>query len=84
MAPMRNGALMRGFESSGLTDTSAARDGNARTSTNHGAHTMRDITPRHASSSRGCVVAATFCETDGERVRAMFRVMNPEKLTHVA
>ena len=32
----------------------------------------------------GHVVATTFCETDGERVRAMYRVMNPEKLTHVA
>jgi RNA polymerase sigma-70 factor (ECF subfamily) len=32
---------------------------------------------------RGRVFGATFCETDGERVTAMYRVMNPEKLTHV-
>ena len=32
----------------------------------------------------GHVFAATFCETDGERILAMYRVLNPEKLTHVA
>jgi len=32
----------------------------------------------------GHLFAATFCETDGERVVAMYRVLNPEKLTHVA
>jgi RNA polymerase sigma-70 factor (ECF subfamily) len=26
------------------------------------------------------VFAATFCETDGERLTALYRVMNPEKL----
>jgi len=31
----------------------------------------------------GHVFAATFCETDGERLSAMYRVLNPEKLTHV-
>ena len=31
----------------------------------------------------GHLFAATFCETDGERVVAMYRVLNPEKLTHV-
>jgi len=31
----------------------------------------------------GHVFAATFCETDGERILAMYRVLNPEKLTHV-
>jgi RNA polymerase sigma-70 factor, ECF subfamily len=31
----------------------------------------------------GHLFAATFCETDGERVGAMYRVLNPEKLTHV-
>jgi RNA polymerase sigma-70 factor, ECF subfamily len=31
----------------------------------------------------GHLFAATFCETDGVRVSAMFRVLNPEKLTHV-
>lgn len=28
----------------------------------------------------GRVFAATFCETDGERITALYRVMNPEKL----
>jgi RNA polymerase sigma-70 factor (ECF subfamily) len=32
----------------------------------------------------GHLFAATFCETDGERLSAMYRVLNPEKLTHVA
>ena len=32
----------------------------------------------------GHVFAATFCETDGERVVAMYRVLNPDKLTHVS
>ena len=32
----------------------------------------------------GELFAATFCDTDGERVSAMYRVLNPEKLTHVA
>jgi hypothetical protein len=32
----------------------------------------------------GRVFAATFCETDGERVVAMYRVLNPDKLTHVS
>jgi RNA polymerase sigma-70 factor, ECF subfamily len=32
----------------------------------------------------GHLFAATFCETDGERLCAMYRVLNPEKLTHVA
>ena len=31
----------------------------------------------------GRLFAATFCETDGERLSAMYRVLNPEKLTHV-
>jgi RNA polymerase sigma-70 factor (ECF subfamily) len=31
----------------------------------------------------GHLFAATFCETDGERVSAMYRVLNPEKLKHV-
>ena len=31
----------------------------------------------------GHLFAATFCETDGERLTAMYRVLNPEKLTHV-
>ena len=29
---------------------------------------------------QGRVFAATFCETDGERITALYRVMNPEKL----
>lgn len=29
------------------------------------------------------VFAVTFCETDGERIRAVYRVMNPDKLTGV-
>ena len=29
------------------------------------------------------VFAATFCELDGDRISAMYRVLNPEKLTHV-
>ena len=32
----------------------------------------------------GRLFAATFCETDGERLTAMYRVLNPEKLTHVS
>jgi len=32
----------------------------------------------------GELFAATFCDTDGERLSAMYRVLNPEKLTHVA
>jgi len=32
----------------------------------------------------GHLFAATFCETDGEHLSAMYRVLNPEKLTHVA
>jgi RNA polymerase sigma-70 factor (ECF subfamily) len=32
---------------------------------------------------RGRVFAATFCDTDGERISAMYRVMNPDKLTRV-
>ena len=31
----------------------------------------------------GRLFAATFCEVDGDRVSAMYRVLNPEKLTHV-
>jgi len=31
----------------------------------------------------GHLFAATFCESDGERLTAMYRVLNPEKLTHV-
>jgi RNA polymerase sigma-70 factor, ECF subfamily len=31
----------------------------------------------------GHLFAATFCATDGDRVVAMYRVLNPEKLTHV-
>jgi RNA polymerase sigma-70 factor (ECF subfamily) len=31
----------------------------------------------------GRLFAATFCETDGEHLSAMYRVLNPEKLTHV-
>ncbi|BDG03128.1 RNA polymerase sigma-70 factor [Anaeromyxobacter oryzae] len=31
----------------------------------------------------GRLFAATFCETDGARVHAMYRVLNPEKLGHV-
>jgi hypothetical protein len=31
----------------------------------------------------GRVFAATFCEPDGDRIAAMYRVLNPEKLTHV-
>jgi hypothetical protein len=27
--------------------------------------------------------SATFCETDGEQVSAMYRVLNPEKLKYV-
>jgi RNA polymerase sigma-70 factor, ECF subfamily len=40
--------------------------------------------PAVLESVSGHVVAATFCETDGQRVRAMYRVMNPDKLTYVA
>jgi RNA polymerase sigma-70 factor, ECF subfamily len=32
----------------------------------------------------GYLFAATFCDTDGERLSAMYRVLNPEKLRHVA
>jgi RNA polymerase sigma-70 factor (ECF subfamily) len=32
----------------------------------------------------GGLFAATFCETDGKRFSAVYRVLNPEKLTHVA
>jgi RNA polymerase sigma-70 factor, ECF subfamily len=32
----------------------------------------------------GHLFAATFCDTDGERLVAMYRVLNPEKLRHVA
>jgi hypothetical protein len=31
----------------------------------------------------GRVYAATFCQTDGERISAVYRVLNPEKLAHV-
>jgi RNA polymerase sigma-70 factor (ECF subfamily) len=30
------------------------------------------------------VYAVTFCETDGDRIVAFYRVMNPDKLTHLA
>jgi hypothetical protein len=29
------------------------------------------------------VFAVTFCEVDGGRMSALYRVMNPEKLTHL-
>ena len=32
----------------------------------------------------GHLFAATFCDIDGDRFSAMYRVLNPEKLTHVA
>jgi len=32
----------------------------------------------------GKLFAATFCEIDGDRLSAIYRVLNPEKLTHVA
>ena len=32
----------------------------------------------------GRVVAADFCDADGDRVVSMYRVLNPEKLTHVS
>jgi RNA polymerase sigma-70 factor (ECF subfamily) len=32
----------------------------------------------------GRLFAATFCDTDGERLSAMYRVLNPEKLRRVA
>ncbi|HEX4382952.1 MAG TPA: RNA polymerase sigma factor SigJ [Myxococcales bacterium] len=31
----------------------------------------------------GGLFGVTFCETDGERLSAMYRVVNPDKLTHV-
>ncbi len=31
----------------------------------------------------GRLFSATFCETDGERFSALYRVMNPDKLTHL-
>jgi len=40
--------------------------------------------PAVLESVSGHVVAATLCETDGEHLRAMYRVLNPEKLKHVA
>lgn len=31
----------------------------------------------------GRVFGVTFCDTDGERIRAMYRVLDPDKLTRV-
>lgn len=36
--------------------------------------------PAMVSAHAGGVFAITFCETDGERIVALYRVMNPEKL----
>ena len=39
--------------------------------------------PAVVSYVNGQVVAVTFCQVDGDRVSAFYRVMNPDKLTHV-
>jgi RNA polymerase sigma-70 factor (ECF subfamily) len=39
--------------------------------------------PALISYYNGNVFAATFCQTDGERITALYRVMNPDKLTQV-
>jgi RNA polymerase sigma-70 factor (ECF subfamily) len=39
--------------------------------------------PAVVSYLRGQLFAVTFCEVDGGRMSALYRVMNPEKLTHV-
>jgi RNA polymerase sigma-70 factor (ECF subfamily) len=33
--------------------------------------------------NKGDLFAVTFCETDGERITALYRVLNPDKLMHV-
>jgi RNA polymerase sigma-70 factor (ECF subfamily) len=37
--------------------------------------------PALAMYRDGELFAINFCETDGERITAMYRVMNPDKLT---
>jgi len=39
--------------------------------------------PALVSYVGGRVFAVTFCQTDGERIVAMYRVMNPDKLMHL-
>ena len=36
--------------------------------------------PRLMQHVGGRLFASTFCETDGDRIAAIYRVMNPEKL----
>jgi RNA polymerase sigma-70 factor (ECF subfamily) len=54
----------------------------------YGEHSTRRIVrlngePAVLEYFAGSLFGVTFCETDGERFTAMYRVLNPEKLKHV-